>query len=158
MLLSASRLLLEENLKYPGGFLHRGISMKGELLLGRPEDLGDGVDLTQQAVGDRDVVSLLRFAGGLGGLPKEFVEIRVLLKVLGLEVVGPQNPQVMLDEFAALFFDEQRAHLEVVVARRVELLHAALDRLRFDPRLRWVVHATRQVAVRRGDQWGGRCI
>jgi len=52
----------------------------------------------------------------------------VLLEVLGLEVVGPQHPQVMLDQIGPLLFDDDGPLLEDRVVRAVELLHARLHR------------------------------
>src|ERR1035437_9143276 len=128
------------------------------LLLGRPEEFGDGVDLTEEPIGDRNVIGLLGVTGGLRRHPKQIVEVRELLQVLDLEVVGPEDPEVVLDQVATLFFDDRGADLEVSITRRVVLLHASLYRLRFDPRLRGVVHATRQVTVRRRDERSRRGI
>ncbi len=63
------------------------------------------------------------------------------------EVVGPQHPQVVLDQFGPLLLDEDGPGLEHVVVRPVELLHARLDRFRLDAGLGRIVDATRQVAV-----------
>ena len=52
---------------------------------------------------------LFRSAGQLGGVIEELVELRVLLEVRCLEVVGPQDPQVVLDELGTLFLDDQAA-------------------------------------------------
>ena len=38
--------------------------------------------------------------GRLGGLVEQVVQLRVLLEVRRLEVVGPQHPQVVLDQLA----------------------------------------------------------
>ena len=54
-------------------------------------------------------------AGQLGGLVEQRVQLRVLLEVRGLEVVGPQHPQVVLDQLGALLLDEDRAGLELGV-------------------------------------------
>src|SRR5690606_86464 len=121
-------------------------------LLGLPEDLVDFGDLREQLVGDLDVHGRLG-AGGpgqLGGLVEQLVQLRVLLEVGRLEVVGPQHPQVLLDQLGALLLDQNRpgAELGVLVGR--VLLGDRLDRLGPDPGLRRVVDATRQVAVR-GD-------
>src|SRR5580698_6768174 len=64
-------------------------------LLGLPEDLGDLLDLAQQLVRLLDRAAALGAArpGQLGGLVEQLVELRVLLEVGGLEVVGPQHPQ-----------------------------------------------------------------
>src|SRR4051794_14035731 len=73
-------------------------------LLGLPED---GVDLgyqVQQLLAVRRIHRALAAAGAglLGGLVEQLVQLRVLLEVRRLEVVGPQHPQVVLDEFRAL--------------------------------------------------------
>jgi len=81
------------------------------------------------------------------------MEVGVRLKVLGLEVVSPQHPQVVLDHLGALFFDHHGSDLEVGVVGGGVLLLARFDRLRFDLRLGWVVHAAGEVAVRGGDLW-----
>ena len=57
-------------------------------------------------------------AGELGRLVEQRVQLRVLLEVRRLEVVGPQHPEVVLDELGALLLDEDRADLEVRVVGR----------------------------------------
>ena len=86
-------------------------------------------------------------AGELGGLVEQVVQLRVLLEVRGLEVVGPQHPQVVLDQLGALLLDDDRAGPEVGVVVAVVLLDDGLDRLGLDPGLGGVVDAARQVAV-----------
>ena len=54
-------------------------------------------------------------AGELGRLVDEGVQLGVLLEVRGLEVVGPQHPQVVLDQLGALLLDQDRAGAEVGV-------------------------------------------
>ena len=76
------------------------------------------------------------------------------LQVGGLEVVGPQDPQVVLGELTALFLDDGGAHLEVSVVGGVVLLHAGLHRLGLEARLGGVVDAAGEVAVGRGDERG----
>src|SRR5439155_21904473 len=98
-------------------------------LLRLPEDLVDLADEVEKLLSVVRVVRLLGGAGGLGGVPEELVQVRVRLEVVGLEVVGPQNPQVVLDEVGALFLDEYRAILEDRVVRPVVLLLASLHRL-----------------------------
>src|SRR3954454_23902311 len=78
----------------------RTLGRSGRLLLALrlPEDLfdlGDGVE-ELLAVGRVDRV--LRLAGQLGGVPEQLVQRGVLLEMLGLEVVGPEHPQVMFAE------------------------------------------------------------
>src|SRR5215470_7251018 len=125
-------------------------------LLGLPEDLGDVLDLGEQGVGGGRVGAALGAAGAgqLGGVVEELVQLRVLLEVRWLEVVGPQHPEVMLDEVGALFLDVDRPGAELGVGVLLVLLADGLDRFGFDPGLGRVVDAARQVAVReRGGLW-----
>ena len=69
----------------------------------------------------------------------------------GLEVVGPQHPQVVLDQLGALLLDDQGAGAELRVGVGLVLLADRLDRLGLDPGLRRVVDAARQVAVGADD-------
>src|SRR5438132_1083751 len=102
----------------------------------------------------RRLFGLLGLAGQLGGVPEEVVEVRVLLQVLGLEVVGPEHPEVVLHEVRALLLDRDRALLEDRVVRPLILLLARLDRFGLDPSLRRIVDAARKVAVRvDGSAW-----
>src|SRR5579875_778674 len=103
-----------------------GTTASAELLLRRPEDL---VDLVDEPLADRLVVGLLGLAGGLSGLPEELVELGMGFEVLGLEIVGPQDPEVVLHQLGPLFFDGDRPLLEVVVVGGVVLLLAGLDGL-----------------------------
>src|SRR5665811_2357905 len=118
-------------------------------LLGLPEDHGDFVDLGQQVVGHRNVPRGLGAAGSgeLGGLVEQCVQLRVLLEVRRLEVVGPQHPQVVFDQVRALFLDDEGAGLEVGIAGGGSLDHAGLDGLGLDLGLGRVVDSAGQVAV-----------
>src|SRR3954467_11995537 len=80
-------------------------------LLRLPEDLGDVVDLGQQLVGDTRVHGPLgpRRSRQLGRLVDQGVQLGVLLEVRWLEVVGPQHPQVVLDQLGALLLDQHGA-------------------------------------------------
>jgi hypothetical protein len=80
-------------------------------LLGLPEDLADLLDLGQQFVRLGHVHAALgaRGPGELGGLVEQLVQLRILLEMRRLEVVGPQDPQVVLDQLGELFLDEDRA-------------------------------------------------
>src|ERR1700674_4160208 len=84
---------------------------------GLPEDLADLVDLGQQLVRLRDVGAALGAARArqLRGGVEQLIELRVLLEVRWLEVVGPQYPQMVLDQVGALLLDQQRAGAEVGV-------------------------------------------
>src|SRR4051812_26458912 len=126
----------------------------GSGLLRLPEDLVDLGDLLQELLGLTRVDGALaaRCAGELGRLVEQLVELRVLLEVRRLEVVGPQHPQVVLHELRTLLLDEERASAEHRVLVALVLLADRLDRLRLDARLRRVVDAAGQVAVGRdGD-------
>ena len=86
-------------------------------------------------------------AGELGGLVDQLVQLGVLLEVRGLEVVGPQHPQVVLDQLGALLLDDDGAGAEVGVVVVGELADDALDGLGLDAGLGGVVDAAGQVAV-----------
>src|SRR4051794_13512209 len=121
-------------------------------LLGLPEDVRDLGDVVEHLLPGLRVhgrLGAVRPAtGGLGGLVEQLVELRVLLEVRRLEVVRPEHPEVVLDELGPLLLDQDGARPEVGVARGVRLLDDHLDGLGLDPRLRRVVDAARQVAVR----------
>src|ERR1700722_2007260 len=117
------------------------------LLLGLPKDLVDLGDLGQEVVGDRGVVGLLGVARGLGGVPEDLVQVRVSLEMGRREVVGPQHPEMMLDQVSPLLLDRHGAGLEHIVVGAVELLHAPFHRLRLDAGLGRVVYAAGQIAV-----------
>jgi hypothetical protein len=129
----------------------------GLRLLGLPEDRRDLVDLAEQLVGHGHVDRALGAAGAgqLRGLVEQVVQLRVLLEVRGLEVVGPQHPQVLLDHGRPLLLDGDGAGLEVGVVRTVVLRHAGLDRLGLEAGLSGVVHAAGQVAVGADLDGGG---
>src|SRR5690349_1985393 len=139
---------------------HRWSASSSSLGLGSglrlPEDLVDLRDQVEQRLAGGRVVGRLRAVGaaarGLGGLVEELVQLRVLLEVRGLEVVGPQHPQVVLHEVGALLLDLDRAGAEIDVVVALVLLLDGLDRLGFDARLGRVVHAAGEVAVRAGLQ------
>src|SRR3712207_7348252 len=67
------------------------------------------------------------FRSELGRLVEQRVQLRVLLEVRGLEVVGPQHPQVVLDQLSPLLLDEQGPGTELRVGVGLVLLR---DRLR----------------------------
>src|SRR6266508_6200764 len=77
-----------------------------------PEDLRELVDRVQQILALCRVLGPLRVAGFLRGVPEELVQLRVVLEVLGLEVVRPQHPEVLLDQVGSLLLDGDRAVLE----------------------------------------------
>ena len=115
-------------------------------LLEDPIDLGNAL----RAVGSTTAVSQVFLAS-----PAALVVVQTSscssgkpLGVLGLEVVGPQHPEVVLHGLRPLFFDHDEARWqEHGIVGHVELLHAGLHRLRLDTSLRGVVDAARQVAV-----------
>src|SRR4051794_26383928 len=108
-------------------------------LLCLPEDLVDVGDGVEQLLALLRGEALLRLAGELGGLPELVVEVRILLQVLGLEVVGPQHPQVVLDQIGPLLLDLHGPLPEDGIVVALVLLLAGLDRLGFDPSLGGVV-------------------
>src|SRR3954447_2594853 len=118
-------------------------------LLGLPEDLRDLVDLVEQLLRLARVNAALAAgsAGSLGRVVEELVQLRVLLEVWRLEVVGPEHPQVVLDELGPLLLDEQGAGAENRVLVALVLLADRLDRLGLDTCLCRVVNAAGQVAV-----------
>jgi len=64
------------------------------------------------------------------------VKLGVFREMVGLEVIRPEHPEVVLDELGALLFDRDGPGLEDLVVRGVELLHTPFDRVGFDPGLR----------------------
>src|SRR5829696_7277741 len=136
---AASRRLMRRS--YPSG------------LLRLPEDLVDLRDQLQQLVrlGRVDLALAAGRAGLLGGVVEQLVQLRVLLEVRCLEVVGPQHPQVVLDQLRTLLLDDQGPGTEHRVLVLLVLLHDGLDRLSLDASLRGVVDAAGQVAVRVRD-------
>src|SRR5580693_7385946 len=124
----------------------------GSGLLGLPEDLVDLLDLGQQVVGLGHARAALGAGGAsqLGGLVEQRVQLRVLLEVRRLEVVGPQHPQVVLDQLRTLFLDDYATLPELRVRVLLVLLNDGLDRFGLDPRLRRVIDSAGQVAVGAG--------
>src|SRR4029077_15565007 len=88
----------------------------------------------------------------LRGLPAELRDLGVLLDVLGLEVIAPENVDVVLGELSSLLFDDDRARLELFVTRRVVLLDDLVAGLRLDACLLRVVNAAGQVAMSGGGE------
>src|SRR3954463_1698388 len=129
--------------------LTRSVTAQRSGLLRLPEDVGDLVDLREQVVGGLRVHGGLRArpAGELARLVDQHVELRVLLEVRRLEVVGPQHREVVLDQLRALLLDEDGAGPEVRVVVVGDLSDDGLDRLRLEPRLGRVVDAAGKVAV-----------
>src|SRR3954470_16608037 len=124
--------------------------------LGLPEDLVDLGDVVQQLLTFRGVHAALATggAGRLRGLVEQLVQLRVLLEVRRLEVVGPQHPQVVLDQVRPLLLDQDGAGTEDRVLVGLVLLLDGLDRLRLDAGLGRVVHAAGEVAVSGGLHGG----
>src|SRR5205807_8987460 len=87
------------------------VTAGGSALLGLPEDLVDLLDLGEKLVRLGHVGAALGAARAreLGGLVEQRVQVRVLLEVRGLEIVGPEHPEVVLDQLRPLFLDDQRA-------------------------------------------------
>src|SRR3954452_23742197 len=124
--------------------------------LGLPEDLVDLGDVVQQLLTLRGVHAALATGGAglLRGLVEQLVQLRVLLEVRRLEVVGPQHPQVVLDQVRALLLDQDGAGAEDRVLVGLVLLLDGLDGLRLDAGLGRVVHAAGEVAVSGGLHGG----
>ena len=57
-------------------------------------------------VGYGHIGRVLGLARGLRRLPEQLVQLGVLLQVGGLEIVGPQHPEVVLHQLGPLLFDE----------------------------------------------------
>src|SRR3954462_13736950 len=119
-------------------------------LLRLPEDLVDLGDLVEQLLRLAGVDAALAAsgAGQLGGLVEQLVQLRVLLEVRRLEVVGPQHPEVVLHELGTLLLDEQRTGAEDRVLVALVLLTDGLHRLCLDAGVCGVVDAAGQVTVR----------
>jgi hypothetical protein len=79
------------------------------------------------------------------------MQLRVLLEVRRLEVVGPEHPEVVLDQLRPLLLDDQRSGAELRIVARLVLLGDRLDRLGLDPGLRRVVDAAGEIAVSAHD-------
>src|SRR6266511_1839376 len=133
-------------------------------LLRLPENLVDLADEVEQLLALAWVLRLLRYSSFLGCVPQEVVELRVLLGVLGLEVVRPQNPQVVLHQVGPLLLDDEAPGLVVLCGLVGRLLPVgvlialldALDGFGLDARLCRVVDAARQVAVGMDNACGAK--
>src|SRR6266536_79314 len=121
----------------------------GSRLLGLPEDLRDLLDLAEQLVGGCRIDRALRAARPrqLGRLVEKLVQVRVLHEVGRLEVIGPEHPEVVLEQFGALLLDDPGPGTELRVGVGLVLFTDRLDRLRLNPGLCRDVDAARQVAV-----------
>src|SRR6185312_332185 len=75
------------------------------LLLGRPEDVGELLDRGLELGRRLGVDVLLVLAGELEDVPDLRVEVRVGREVLGLEVVGPDDLDLVLDDLGVLLLD-----------------------------------------------------
>src|SRR3954466_8155041 len=124
--------------------------------LGLPENLVDLGDVVEELLPLRRVHAALAAgrAGLLGGLVEQLVQLRVLLEVRGLEVVGPQHPQMVLDQLRALLLDQDGAGAEDRVLVALVLLLDRLDGLGLDAGLSGVVDAAGEVAVSGGLHGG----
>src|SRR5438067_9256006 len=126
--------------------------------LGLPEDLVDLLDGVEELLALGRVDRVLALPGQLGGLPEEVVDLGVLLGVLGLEVVRPQHPEVVLDQLGALLLDDHGAVLEDRVVTFLVLLLDLLDGLGLDAGLGRVIDAAGEVAVRVHDVGGADTV
>src|ERR1044072_1621953 len=129
-------------------------------LLRLPEDLVDLGDLVEQLLRLPGVGRALRAGrtGQLGRLVEQLVQPGGLLEVRGLEVVGPQHPEVVLDQLGPLLLDQDRAGAELGVLIAGVLLDDRLARLGLDAGLSRVVDAARQVAVSRDHGGAGQVL
>ena len=116
----------------------------------------DLVDQVEQLLGVGEVGRGLDLRDLLGRVPEQLVEVRDLLEVLGLEVVVPQDVEVVLDQVGPLLLDRDRAGPERRVLVGRVLLDDPVAGLGLDPGLLGVVDAARQVAVGAGDRRSGR--
>ena len=78
--------------------------------------------IDEQLLGGADVHRLLDLGRLLGRLPAGVVEVRELLDVLRLEVVVPQDVDVVLRQLGALLLDGDAAGAEELVVAGVVLL------------------------------------
>src|SRR5436309_3439020 len=115
--------------------------------LGLPEDLVDLLDGVEQLLSLGRVDGVLGLARQLGGLPEVVVDLGVLLHVLGLEVVRPQHPEVVLDQLGPLLLDHDGPVPEDGIVALLVLLGDGLDRLGLDAGLSGVVDAAGKIAV-----------
>src|SRR4051794_12874193 len=111
----------------------------------------DLVDEIEQLLRVRDVGRRLGLRDLLGRVPEQLVEVRDGLEVLGLEVVVPQDVEVVLHEVRALFLDVDGAGAERRILVGGVLLDNPVDGLGLDAGLLRVVDAAGQVAVRVRD-------
>src|SRR3954453_350998 len=122
---------------------------------GRLPGCVDLVDHVEELPGVGEVGRGLHLRNLLVRVPEQLVEVRDLLEVLGLEVVVPEDVEMMLRQVGALLLDVDRARRERGVAVRAHLLDDLVAGLGFDPGLLGIVDATRQVAVGADDGLGG---
>src|SRR5687768_1695455 len=125
----------------------------GRLFLRRPEDVADLLHRSLEIRGSLRIDALLVLAAQLRGLPERVVEVRVLLEVLRLEVVGPEDEQLLLAELRVLLLHVDRADVVVPVRvvtalERRELLDHLRDGLGGGLCAGRIVDAARDVAVR----------
>jgi len=114
----------------------------------------DGTDLiyeVDQLFSSFDAHRLLGGARRLGRLPEQAVQTRRRVDVVRLEEVGPQDPQMMLDELCPLVLDGNTSLSEYVIVGVVVFLTCFEHRLRLDSCLGRVVDAAHEVAVSVGN-------
>ena len=97
----------------------RGRADASSRYLRLPQNMASISAIAQQAVGHGHVARLLDLGGRLRGLPEQVVEVREPLEVLRLEVVGPQHPEVVLDQVGPLLLDDGGGGFERLVVGRV---------------------------------------
>src|SRR6186997_3155808 len=109
--------------------------------------LVDRVDHQEQLLRRADIKRLLHLRGLLRGLPERLVDARMLLEVLRLEVVAPEDVEMMLHELRALLLDVDAASAEQRIVAGLVLLDDAEARLGLDAGLLGIIDAARDVAV-----------
>lgn len=115
--------------------------------LSLPEYLRNFIDHIQKLLSFFWLTVVFALASLFRSFPELVVEIWILFYMLRLEVVGPEYPEVMLDELTTLFLDKQRA--DTIVALKVlHLIHDSLNALRLNLCLRGVINTARQITMR----------
>jgi hypothetical protein len=70
------------------------------------------------------------------------MQVWKFLKMFWLKIICPQYPEMMLDEFCPLFFDENRPHFGDFIMRFPILLHDLHHTFCLNSRLCRIINAT----------------
>src|SRR6185369_8367018 len=89
------------------------------LAAGRLPGRVDLVDEIEQRLAVRWIDRGLHLRSRLGRLPEQIVQVRDLVDVFGLEVVVPQNVEVVLDQIGPLLLDADRSGAEGLIRVRL---------------------------------------